>query len=147
MTLPLTVSRHVAAPPEVVYSYLTESGKWQRWQGSTADLDARPGGLFLMTMPDGARARGEFVELVRDERVVFTWGWVDHPGVPPGSSTVEIVITPDEAGSVVTITHRNLPDDEVEVHRMGWEHYLPRLTALAEGSTVEPDRGPGAQPP
>ncbi len=98
-----------------------------------------------MTMPDGTRARGEFVELVQGERVVFTWGWVDHPGVPPGSSTVEIVIIPDEDGSVVTITHLGLPDDEVELHRMGWEHYLPRLAAASEGSHLEPDRGPGAQ--
>jgi uncharacterized protein YndB with AHSA1/START domain len=135
----------VAASPDVVYSYLTESSRWARWQGSTADLDARPGGLFLMTMPDGARARGEFVELVRGERVVFTWGWVDHPGVPPGSSTVEIVITPDAEGSIVTIIHRGLPDDEVDVHRMGWEHYLPRLAVASEGSHPEPDRGPGGQ--
>ncbi|HEX6221365.1 MAG TPA: SRPBCC domain-containing protein [Acidimicrobiia bacterium] len=145
MTPPLTVSRRIAAPPGVVYSYLTESAKWSRWQGSRSDLDARPGGMFLMTMPDGARARGEFVELVPDERVVFTWGWVDHPEVPPGSSTVEIAIRPDADGSIVTITHRDLPADEVEMHRMGWEHYLPRLAAVAEGHDVEPDRGPGGQ--
>jgi uncharacterized protein YndB with AHSA1/START domain len=145
MTDPVKVSRYVAAPPSVVYSYLTESSRWASWQGAQADLDARPGGLFLMTMPDGARARGEFVELVPGERVVFTWGWVDHPGVPPGSSTVEIVIVPDRGGCVVTLTHSGLPDDEMELHTTGWEHYLPRLVAVAEGSTLEPDRGPGAQ--
>jgi len=145
MSEPLTVSRHIAAPPGVVYSYLTESARWAKWQGSEADLDARPGGLFLLTMPDGARARGEFVELVPDEKVVFTWGWVDHPGVPPGASTVQIAISPDAGGSMVTITHMGLPGDEVEMHRMGWEHYLPRLAASAEGLDVEPDPGPGAQ--
>lgn len=145
MTSPITVSRHVAAPPQVVYSYLTESSKWTLWQGSDADLDPRPGGLFLMTMPDGARARGEFVELVRDERVVFTWGWIDHPGVPPGSSTVEISIVPADGGSMVTITHTGLPEDEVELHRIGWEHYLPRLGAACEGEPPQPDRGPGAR--
>lgn len=145
MTAPLTVSRHIAAPPEVVYSYLIESRSWARWQGSHADLDARPGGLFLMTMPDGTRARGEFVELVQDEKVVFTWGWVDHPGVPPGSSTVEISITPHGHGSMVTITHHGLPEDELEVHLTGWEYYLPRLAAAAEGLHPAPDAGPGGQ--
>lgn len=147
MTAPLTVSRRIAAPPGVIYSYLTESAKWSRWQGSRAELDARAGGLFMMTMPDGASARGEFVELVPNEKVVFTWGWVDHPGVPPGSSTVEIAITPDAGGSVVTITHRGLPEDEIDLHRMGWEHYVPRLAAAAEGMDVAPDPGPGSQVP
>ena len=143
MTRPLIVKRRIAAPPDVVYTYLTEAGRWARWQGSRADLEPRPGGLFLITMPDGARARGEFVELVPDERVVFTWGWIDHPGVPPGSSTVEISIVPHEGGSMVTIAHHGLPDEEVDVHRNGWQHYLPRLARAAEGLHVAPDRGPG----
>lgn len=143
MTAPLVVSRRIEAPPGVVYSYLTESGKWSLWQGSRAEVDARPGGIFILHMPNGTRARGEFVELVPDERVVFTWGWVDHPGVPPGSSTVEITISGDDRESLVTITHRGLPGDEIEPHRLGWSHYLPRLAAVAQGDEVGPDPGPG----
>lgn len=142
MTPPLTVTRRIAAPPGVVYSYLTESARWSRWQGSSADLDARPGGMFVMNMPNGTTARGEFVELIPDEKVVFTWGWVDHPGVPPGSSTVEISIAADGGGSVVTLVHRQLPADEIELHRTGWDHYLPRLAAVAEGRDIQPDPGP-----
>lgn len=144
MTRPVTVSRHMSAPPSVVYEYLTESEKWARWQGSEATIEARPGGMFLMRMPDGSSARGEFVELVPGQRVVFTWGWIDHPGLPPGSSTVEIDIRPADAGSIVTITHSELPDDEIEVHTMGWVYYLPRLAAAAEGAEVTPDTGPGS---
>jgi uncharacterized protein YndB with AHSA1/START domain len=80
--------------------------------------------------------------LVPDEKVVFTWGWVDHPGVPPGSSTVEIEITVTENGSLVTLTHRDLPPDETAIHTVGWNHYLPRLATVAEGGEVEPDPGP-----
>jgi uncharacterized protein YndB with AHSA1/START domain len=138
---PIVVTRHVAATPEVVYSYLTESAKWARWQGAEAAIEARPGGIFVMRMPDGATARGQFVELVPGERVVFTWGWVDHPGVPPGSSTVEIEISDEDGGSRVTLTHRDLPDEEVATHTRGWERYLPRLAAVARGDQVEPDRG------
>lgn len=142
MTRPVVVTRHVAAPPSVVYSYLTESAKWVKWQGSDATIEATPGGLFVMRMPDGATARGEFVELVPDKKVVFTWGWVDHPDMPPGSSTVEIEITVDDGGSLVRLTHRDLPDDEVELHRLGWEHYIPRLAHAAEGNEMGPDPGP-----
>ncbi|MDX1748451.1 MAG: SRPBCC domain-containing protein, partial [Halobacteriales archaeon] len=96
MTEPIVVTQHIAAPPEVVYSYLTESAKWARWQGRDAEIEAHPGGIFVLTMPNGAISRGQFVELEPDRRVVFTWGWVDHPGVPPGSSTVEIEITAED---------------------------------------------------
>lgn len=144
MSDPIRVSREIAAPPEVVYEYLTESTKWSRWQGAGATIEARPGGMFLMTMPDGATARGEFVELVPNERVVFTWGWIDHPGVPPGSSTVEIEIMEAPSGSRVTITHDGLPEDEVGIHTLGWEHYLPRLASVSEGKAPVPDQSPAA---
>ena len=39
--------------------------------------------------------RGEYVEVIPNRRVVFTWGW-DAPGaaVGPGGSTVEIELEP-----------------------------------------------------
>lgn len=142
MTQPIVVKRRIRASPEVIYSYLTESAKWSRWQGEKATIEAHPGGIFLMKMPNGATARGQFVELVPAQKVVFTWGWVDHPGVPPGSSTVEIEIIGQGGGSLVTLTHRDLPADEVDTHTLGWDHYLPRLATVAEGGAVAPDPGP-----
>lgn len=147
MTAEIVVSRHVAAPPEVVYSYLTESERWGRWQGAGAVIDATPGGVFVMNMPDGAIARGRFVELIPDRRVTFTWGWDGHSTLPPGSSTVEVEIVAEEGGSRVTLTHRGLPPEELEVHTGGWNHYLPRLALVAEGVEVPRDRGPGDQAP
>ena len=140
---PLVMSRRISAPPEVVYSFLTESAKWSEWQGVEATIEARKGGIFVMKMADGTTARGQFLELTPNQRVVFTWGWVDHPGVAPGSSTVEIEIVEDGSGSLVTLSHRGLPPEEIEAHTMGWEHYLPRLAAAAEGQPLGPDRGPG----
>jgi uncharacterized protein YndB with AHSA1/START domain len=142
VTEPIVVTQHIAAPPETVYTYLTESARWSRWQGTDATVEARPGGIFVMTMPNGAVARGQFVELVPDQKVVFTWGWIDHPGVPPGSSTVEIEITMTNTGSLVTLTHLDLPPDEAAIHIVGWNHYLPRLARVAEGVAVDPDPGP-----
>jgi uncharacterized protein YndB with AHSA1/START domain len=42
--------------------------------------------VFSLALPEGANARGEFTALVPDERLEFTWGWVDNPNIPPGSS-------------------------------------------------------------
>lgn len=142
MTEPLVVTQRIAAPPDVVYSFLTESDKWARWQGSDAKIEPTPGGSFVMKMPDGATATGQFVEVIPDRKIVFTWGWDGHPNLPPGSSIVEIEITPLDGDSLVRLTHRGLPEDEAPKHRQGWERYLPRLAAVSRGDSVEPDRAP-----
>lgn len=139
----IVVKRHIAAPPSTVYGYLTNSDLWARWQGAEATIEATPGGMFGIAMPNGHRARGEFVELEPNRRIVFSWGWVDHPGVPPGSSTVEIELVAEGGGTMVTLTHTGLPPDEVDLHRLGWEHYLPRLVRVAEGGDPGADTGPG----
>jgi uncharacterized protein YndB with AHSA1/START domain len=139
----IRVDRLVKAPPRAVYAHLTESALWARWQGVDADLEAVPGGLFRMTMANGQVAEGRFVELVPDRRVVFTWGWNGHPTVPPGSSTVEIELIPDAEGTLVRLTHRGLPPDDIAPHEIGWNHFLPRLAAVAQGTDPGPDRGPG----
>ena len=143
MSGPIVVERHIAAPPERVYGHLTESALWARWQGVDASIEAVPGGLFRLSMPNGMTARGQFVALVENRRVVFSWGWIDHPGIPPGSTTVEVDLMAEGDGTRVRLTHRGLPPDEVAIHRLGWDHYLPRLAVAAEGGDPGPDVGPG----
>ena len=138
----IVLEQRIAAPPASVYRHLTESDKWVLWQGAEASLDAQPGGLFSILIPNGMRARGQFVELIPDERVVFTWGWVDQPGIPPGSTVVEIVLTPDGDGTLLVLTHRSLPEDEAPMQRIGWTHYLPRIALAAAGITPGRDSGP-----
>jgi uncharacterized protein YndB with AHSA1/START domain len=138
----LVVERHVAAAPSAVYAYLTDSDRWARWQGADATIDARPGGLFRMLMGNGMCARGQFVELVPGKRVVFTWGWIDMPDLPPGSTIVEIDLEQVSDGTLIRLTHHDLPADHSDVHRRGWEHYLQRLATCALGSDPGPDPGP-----
>lgn len=139
----IVVRQRIEAPPSIVYRFLTESDKWVRWQGRSAILDARVGGVFSMAMGDGSTARGEFIELVADRRVVFSWGWLDRPGIPPGSTIVDIELIAEGEGTLVVLTHRLMPEDEVPPHEMGWAHYLPRLAIVAAGGSPAPDLGPG----
>jgi len=139
---PIVVEQRVAAPTAAVYRFLTNSTDWAKWQGADATIEAVPGGLFRMEMANGMVARGEFVELVADKRVVFTWGWIDHPGVPPGSSTVEIDLVVDGDATLVRLTHTGLAPDEMAMHRAGWEHHLARLALVGSGRAPGPDTGP-----
>ena len=143
MTAPIVVERTIRAAPSVVYSYLTESDSWERWQGIGASVDAVPGGIFTIEMANGMRSRGQFIELIENKLVVFTFGWIDHPGLPPGSSTVEVDLAADGDGTVLTLTHRDLPPEEIQLHTMGWNHYVPRLAMVSEGGDPGPDAGLG----
>ena len=118
-------------------------GTTPRWQGADATLDARAGGVFSILLANGLNARGEFLELVPDRRVVFTWGWVGYENLPPGSTTVEIDLRADGDATILVLTHRLLPDEELPPQRAGWTHYLPRLAIAAEGSDPGEDPGPG----
>jgi uncharacterized protein YndB with AHSA1/START domain len=138
----IRVERHVAAPPSTVFAYLTSSERWARWQGADATIDAVPGGLFRMRMGTGQTARGQFVTVVPDERVVFTWGWIDRPEIPPGSTVVDIELIPTDEGTLIRLTHRELAAEEMPAHEVGWQHYLARLAVVAAGGDPGPDEGP-----
>ena len=137
----IVVEQRIEARPSVVYAYLTETSRWKRWQGVDATLDPQVGGIFSVLMANGANARGQFVELVPD-RVVFTWGWIGYENLPPGSSTVEIELRPDGDATVLVLRHRDLPEEELPMQRMGWEHYLPRLAVAATGGDPGVDAAP-----
>jgi uncharacterized protein YndB with AHSA1/START domain len=139
----IRVERRIAAPPADVYAYLTDSVRWARWQGQSAEVEPVPGGRLRLTMANGATAEGRFIQLVPDSRVVFTWGWRGDEVVPPGSSTVEIELAPDGDGTLLRLTHRDLPPEQLPVHRAGWDHYLPRLATAAGGGDPGPDPAPG----
>ena len=47
--------------------------------GRAAELDPRPGATSRVDINCRDVARGEYVELDRPRRVVFTWGWGQRP--------------------------------------------------------------------
>ncbi len=130
----------IDASPETVFAFFTDPARMVEWKGREAILDPRPGGVYRVVINDGATARGEFVEVTPYSRVVFTWGWEegDNP-VPPGASTVEIVLVPDGEGTIVRLTHSGLPDEARDAHAHGWEHFLGRLRTRAAGGDPGPD--------
>jgi uncharacterized protein YndB with AHSA1/START domain len=134
----------IAARPETVFEFFVDPEKMVRWKGRGAELDPRPGGIYRVEISDQAIARGEYVEIDAPNRVVFTWGWegqeTDEHAVPPGSSRVEIELAPDGDGTLVRLRHLDLPEQSREIHGQGWDMYLGRLAAAAEG------RDPGADP-
>lgn len=125
-------SIYIDAPPSTVYPYLTEAESIRRWMGDHVVTDARPGGEFTADI-NGLPVRGEFVELDPPHRVVISWGHAGSEVLPPGSSVVEITLQAITGGTRVNLEHRRLPQEQLGLHAMGWDHYLPRLQAAGAG--------------
>ena len=128
----------IAARPETVFDFFVDPRKMLQWKGRKAELDPRPGGVYRVEISDEAVARGEYVEIEPPSRVVFTWGWEGQESgvhaVPPGSSRVEVDLIPDGDGTLVRLRHLDLPAESREIHGQGWDLYLGRLVAAAEGT-------------
>jgi uncharacterized protein YndB with AHSA1/START domain len=140
------VERTIAidASPETVWQFLVDPEKTTAWWGMTASFDPRPGGEYRIEVIPGHTASSEFVELDAPRRLVYTFGWEAGENganpTPPGSSTIEIELVPDGAGTVLNFTHRDLPSAEAsESHAKGWDHYLERLAIVASGGDPCPD--------
>lgn len=131
MTTPevVTATVRIDAPPAAVFPYLIDPPLLVQWIGQWADLDPVPGGTFALDL-DTTPVRGEFVEVEPPRRVVFTWGVPGRDRLPPGSTTVEIILTADGAGTLVELFHRDLPAEELEGHLGGWTTMLGHLDRL-----------------
>ena len=120
----------INARPETVWRYWTDPERMCDWWGETADLDPRPGGACRVQLGGGPVMRGEFVELVPYEKIVFSFGWEPTDGAPavaPGSTRVEITLTPDGDDTILALLHTGIPADHRDEHRAGWGHFLAVL--------------------
>lgn len=131
----------IAAPPEVVYTFLTDAQKLVRWMGRSATLDARVGGAVAIDYNGFDLMRGEFVELVPPTKVVMTWGWASEGSpLPPGASTLEFHLRRVDGGTHLRMVHHGLAaEDQRAQHAEGWDHFLDRLAVVAEGRDPGPD--------
>lgn len=136
----IEMERRIRARPETVFSYFTDPDRYTAWMGVDAVLDARPGGIYRVRVPQGGIALGEFVEVDPPRRIVFTWGWEGDPEVPPGSTTVTVTLEPEDGGTRIRLVHSGLPKPSVGLHELGWNHYLDRLSVAAVGSDPGPDQ-------
>jgi uncharacterized protein YndB with AHSA1/START domain len=132
------VERELAidASPETVWEFLVDPQKAIHWMGTSADFDARPGGLYYCEVIPGHTAKGEFVELDRPRKLVYTWGWEKsgtEGAVAPGSTTIEIELIPNGAGTTLRFKHELPTAAAAASHANGWDHYLERLVTAARG--------------
>ena len=130
LTGAIEITQRIAASPEIVFAYLTDSQRFVRWMGVGAELDPRPGGRYRIDVDGVHIVSGEYQVVDPPRRLVMSWGWEGHPTVPPGSTTVEITLTPEQGATILRLRHLGLPDEgERRLHTGGWTQYMSQLAA------------------
>jgi uncharacterized protein YndB with AHSA1/START domain len=95
------------------------------------ETDPRVGGRFFLVMTVGEKDiphRGEYLEIERYTRLVFTWL---SPYAGEGSR-VTLQFAETETGETrLTLEHVGLVEAERKNHHTGWSHILTELAAMA----------------
>ncbi len=137
----LTLKRRLKAPPAKVFAAWTDPEKIKRWMGpaefktAQAETSLRVGGRyrFVMLSPQGDThaVSGVYREVVASEKLVFTWAWDAAPGDEPYESLVTVLFKPDDGGTLLTLIHEQLFDEESrDGHEKGWSGSLDKLEKL-----------------
>jgi uncharacterized protein YndB with AHSA1/START domain len=139
---PLRLERTFNASAQAVFDAWTSAEVLKRWwpagsdwETPLAEVDARLGGSLRLVMrsPDGEEfgGRGEYLEITRPERLVFTWTWDGHEG-HEGTQLVEVEFNEHADGTTtVVLTNRGLRDEESKrSHRDGWLASFDNLERL-----------------
>jgi uncharacterized protein YndB with AHSA1/START domain len=114
----------IAAPPEAVFRYFTDTDRWAAWWGAGSTIDPRPGGRVFVRYPGGNEALGEVIEIDPPRRIVFSYGYASGAPVPPGGSRVTIELAAASQGTRLRLTHE-LSDASIrDQHVQGWRYQL-----------------------
>lgn len=134
--------RVLAAKPEKVYRAFIDPDALARWlppEGFTCKvhhLNAEIGGSFKMsftnfTTQESISFGGEYLEMVQNERLVYTDKF-DDPNLP-GEILVTILLKEVSCGTELNITQEGLPDViPLEHCYLGWQQSLQFLAKLVE---------------
>ncbi len=143
----LVLTRLIAAPRANVFRAWTEPALLKQWfaprpySTPVAELDVRPGGsnLVVMRTPDGNDMpnRGVYLEVVPNERLVFTDAFVNAWEPSPKPFMTVILTFEDEGGKTrytARVRHWTVADREQHEKmgfHQGWGICTDQLAALA----------------
>lgn len=121
----------INAPCEEVWKALTTTEYIEGWGGGPAQMDDNIGTEFKLWNGD---IWGKNTEVIPNQKLVQEWygGKWDVP-------SIATFILESKAGkTILTLTHENVPDDEVEDIDEGWsEYYLGPMKEYLESNNVD----------
>jgi uncharacterized protein YndB with AHSA1/START domain len=132
----LRLVRRFEASPERVFDAWTDPQLAAAWlftgpdsQTHRTEIDLRIGGRWEIVDRRGGvdyRAIGEYLEIERPRRLVFTFGM---PQFSEGFAKVTVEIAPDGAGALMTLIQEGLAPDAIAALEQGWREMFDQLAA------------------
>jgi uncharacterized protein YndB with AHSA1/START domain len=144
MNMSGTVKLHrvFTSKPERVYKAFIDPDAMAKWlppngfTGKVHSMDARVGGSYKMSFTNFSNGQshsfgGDFVELVPNERLVYTDKF-DDPNMP-GEMRTTVDLKQVSVGVEINIVQEGIPDMiPVEACYLGWQESLALLKMLVE---------------
>jgi len=137
----LVVRRLIPVPREEVFAAWLDPSSLAQWmrpgdmKDAEVQVDPRVGGKFRIVMIHGGGGeehRGEYLVIEPPSRLSFTWISA-HTDLLPTVVTIEFL---EKGGSTeLILTHRGLPEAQVEAHRNGWTSIVAKLDAALTGAS------------
>jgi len=147
----LRLERTFDAPADAVFDAWTNPEVLRRWwvvdpawRTPVAEVDLRVGGAYRLSMEDpdaGTRhtVGGEYREVLRPERLVYSWSWEQDAGGTPHVSTVTVRFLAEGERTTVVLEHFELESRQSrDSHRAGWEGCLESLQARIFAPLAQP---------
>jgi uncharacterized protein YndB with AHSA1/START domain len=122
-TIEVKVARTIPASPEEVYdAWLSPSVPGTPWhEADKLILSAHVDGLFFWLIR-GTPHYGRFVAFERGQSIQHTWM---SPNTSGQETTVTVTFAKNGNGTLMTLVHSDLPDNEGgRGHDMGWNYFL-----------------------
>ena len=115
----------ISAARSTVFRYFKDPERFAAWWGAGSRIEGKPGGEMRIRYPNGVTVSGQVLEIVQDERVVFTYGY-DDPGkpIPPGGSRVTIRLEDHANGTRLHLRHDMADAATRDAHVPGWRYQL-----------------------
>lgn len=113
------LSEVVPAKPSEVYEAWLSSEGHAAMTGSPAKVDGNVGGSFSAW--DGY-IFGTTLHLTPNQRIIQARRTSEFPEDAPDSQ-LEIVLEEIAGGTKITLTHSNMPEDQVSSYRQGWDDF------------------------
>lgn len=127
---------YISTTPEKVYAALTDGEATKLYWGHHKNVsDWQVGSPWRhedYDDPSQIDVAGEVVEAAPPRRLVLTWGSAAHAGDPSKRSRVTFDIEPFMDAVRLTVTHEDLPAEDLTIVSQGWQAILSSLKSLLE---------------
>ena len=134
-------------PRHRVFAAWMDPNALAQWYGpaglaiESIEADIREGGVWRFDMVGMFEGREQrfpnlmrFLEIVPNERIVYTWNWRNNPTMASWNSERVVVQFADEAGGTrLTIQHEGFETEKVRAsHEFGWKGCCDKLITYLE---------------